>query len=617
MVGGEGVAANTQITGGSGSTWTVSPSQTVAGGTVLYCGAATFNQPTSIIMDSSGTMYVADQQNNAIRKITSPSLGVPGTVSTLCGGTVAPGTVTLSQVSGSTSYPVGTGSIVWNAVTNTGAVTMQNPTGIGLGYTLQLSGAINNSGGRGDPNSEGGPSSNLPRYIVVNWTNSQNFTIAFEPTEGNPNLAGVTIGTGPLGGSMTLTSFDADIYSSPTSVGFSSAYTPFPEVLRFTSTGNIVLGEIATFAARLINLSNNTISRITSFNAHFHPSGIAWMWLDCDYAGTCGPVDDIIITAFQDDLTAAHTIWRSSLAQAYSPSIGVAASGIVFSGDGFSIPNYAPSSQIMGGPAGHYPWAISMSRTEGRMIGTGTAQMFPVVSRIAQSGDPGVDAESNVNFNSNTFNNGMLVNMSGTASGFPLELRPAFWALYGQMGSPWIGDRPGHNTFEDLNATYPSSTPGDAGDLALGAYIQSGMGGNVPRPEMTGNDLRDFIYFIRRGTVGGSLGPTPTPPGANNPDNAMPLILTCTAVRNTATQITVHWTTDKPTVGIACAGTPNQFSLFGLYPMYSTISAPGGTYGTTHSMPVQVLSGLSPVHFTVLVKDMAGNLSHAIDHTIT
>jgi hypothetical protein len=66
------------------------------------------------------------------------------------------------------------------------------------------------------------------------------------------------------------------------------------------------------------------------------------MWLDCDKDGMCGPVDDIIIATSRDDLTAAHTIWRSSLAQAYSPSIGVASYGSIFSFDGFGIPNYAP-----------------------------------------------------------------------------------------------------------------------------------------------------------------------------------------------------------------------------------------------------------------------------------
>jgi hypothetical protein len=36
-----------------------------------------------------------------------------------------------------------------------------------------------------------------------------------------------------------------------------------------------VLGEIATFTARLIDLTHNALSRITSFNAHLHPGGIS------------------------------------------------------------------------------------------------------------------------------------------------------------------------------------------------------------------------------------------------------------------------------------------------------------------------------------------------------
>jgi hypothetical protein len=601
MIGGDGVTAGTQITGGSGTTWTVTPSQTVPGGTTLYCGAATFNAPVSIIMDSSGVMYVSDQQNHAIRKITSG-----GMVSTLCGGTVGPTLATDAEINGSTTYNVT--SIIWDAVSNTGTVTMASPTGIGLGFTLLLNGAINNAGGTGNPNSASGTSGNLPRYIVVNWTSSTNFKIAFEDTSGN--APGVTIGTGPLGGTMTLTRYDVDVYSSPTAVGFASAYTPYPMTLRFTSTGNIVLAEIATFAARVIDLGAHTISRVTCFDGHLRPGSlVSWMWLDCNSAGTCGPVDNIVMSVFQDDITAAHVSWQARIEQAYSPSIGISTYQQIFSDDGVGLPNYSSAAGILGG-MGHYPWAFAMSRKEGRMIATGTAQMHPVMYRITQSSDSAATVDINI------FDAGIGVNASGTANGFPLELRPSFWSLWGQHGSPWMGDRSGHNTFEDLNATYPSTTPGDSGDVALGAYIQSGMGGTVPRPEITGNDLRNFIYHIRRGTVAGSSGPTVVAPGADNPDNQFPFILTLSASRLDSTHIQVNWTTDKPTVGIACAGTPNQFSLYGLYPMYSALSAPSGGYGTSHSEAVQVLSGLSPVHFTVLVKDMAGNFSHAIDHTI-
>jgi hypothetical protein len=47
----------------------------------------------------------------------------------------------------------------------------------------------------------------------------------------------------------------------------------------------------------------------------------------------------------------------------------------------------------------------------------------------------------------------------------------------------------GEKNFGDLN----TST-----DAELAALIQSGWDGQTPRPEITGNDLRHLIYFIRR-----------------------------------------------------------------------------------------------------------------------
>ena len=108
---------------------------------------------------------------------------------------------------------------------------------------------------------------------------------------------------------------------------------------------------------------------------------------------------------------------------------------------------------------------------------------------------------------------------SGTVRGrsvgeFPWDSRPCFWALRGAVGCGQLGlwGSPARNTFDDLMVTYPSTVPGDAGDVALANYIRSGFGGSVPRPEITGNDMRDLIYFIRRSTLAGSY-PTPVNPG--------------------------------------------------------------------------------------------------------
>src|SRR5262249_46394703 len=146
---------------------------------------------------------------------------------------------------------------------------------------------------------------------------------------------------------------------------------------------------------------------------------------------------------------------------------------------------YGPVDEIIGGP-GHYPWAIAISKHEGRWITTGMAHFQPIMARIKQSGDPAVDHNTNTNWNEAIAESGGLIHFYGSIAGFPRDPRPSFWALRGSAGGGYITHLSGADTFEDLNATYPT-------DAALGAYIQSGMGGSVPRPEIVGNALRDYI----------------------------------------------------------------------------------------------------------------------------
>jgi hypothetical protein len=535
--------------------------------------SATFDQPTSIIMDATGIMYVCDSQNSAIRKITAG-----GTISTFCGGTGGPSPPTISALTApGPSYTVT--SITWSSGTSAGAVVMAAPTLIQLGFTLDLTGATN-IGGSGDPNT---------RYIVTAFTDSQHFTVGFEQSpSGKP-----TIGT--IGGSPVFFVHTVDFYSSPTSVSFAAAYTPFPNVIRFTSKGDIVFGEGVTDAVRWVHLGSSTITRVNCFSNYLENDlGPQWIWLEVDTVGTCGPVDDIVVFKIQDSRSAAHWTWRMSLDGSYSAQM--------FS-DGFSLPNYGPIEMVTGGP-GHYPWAIGISRHEGKMIATGVAQMNPIVMWIKQAGDPVVTRIPEVNYSNSAHVGGFAVHIWGTAVGFPREVRPAFWSIWGVQGGGWITNTAGHNTWEDLNATYPT-------DAALGAYIQSGMGGAVPRPELVGNSLRDYIYYVRRGTLAGSL-PTPYAPGHNDPNNAPAIILTASAVRNSSTQITVSWTTDKPTIGMVAAGAPGNFALG----VYSLLSALENSYGTSHSQTVQVLSGVTPVHYVVVVEDQHGNFSHTVDLTV-
>jgi hypothetical protein len=489
-----------------------------------------------------------------------------------------------------TAYPVT--SITWNSGTNTGHVLMPNPTTIELGWTLSLRGATN-PGGSGDPNSV---TNQAPRYVVTAWTNSQDFTVSFERQGFHP-----TIPTGPLGGSPVFTTIGSDIYSSPTPVSFAAAYVPIPGFMRFTSNGDIIVMEAVSDAIRRIYLSGGsagTISRVGCFSNFLGQDGVGqFVQVDVDTTGMCGPVDDIFASKIQDAINAAHWTWRMSIDGSYSSTSFT---------DGWALPNYGPITEVIGGP-GHYPWGTFLSKREARMIAVGSAQFQPVMIRQKLPGDPVVDHNFNINFNQAMIESGGQVHYLGSVVGFPREMRPSFYSLRGPTGGGFITNSPGQDTFEDLNATFPT-------DAGLAAFIQSGMGGMVPRPEIVGNQLRDYIYAIRRGTVAGSLGPTPTQPGPTDNNTTIPLILTCSAVRDSTTQITVTWTTDLPTLGMVAAWAPGQRALGTTPSLFSELES---GFGTTHSMPCMVLAGVTPVHFVVVCETQHGIFAHTSDQTVT
>ena len=213
-------------------------------------------------------------------------------------------------------------------------------------------------------------------YVVTAFTDSQHFTVSRAP-----NAPGSVIAdphTGTMTGSPVFTSLNADIYSAPGTVNFSgggAGWFPFAYTIRFTSTNNIVLAEIATQTCRLLDLSAHTAVRIGCFNNYLEAdSPPQWVWLACNRGGTCGPTDDIIYQKFQDGITAAHNTWAFSIDARW---IGLTGYSAQFLQDSPSyMPTYAPLNQGIVGGFGHYGWAIAMSEHEGRMIGTGTAQFF-------------------------------------------------------------------------------------------------------------------------------------------------------------------------------------------------------------------------------------------------
>jgi hypothetical protein len=138
------------------------------------------------------------------------------------------------------------------------------------------------------------------------------------------------------------------------------------------------------------------------------------------------------------------------------------------------------------------------------------------------------------------------------------------------------------------------------------------MAGSTPRREITGNDLRAVCFFVRRTAASGCY-PTVATPGPLNPDSTVATISSVVATRLSSTSIRVTWTTDKPTIGMAVAGSAYGQGTNTPYNVWSPFET---GFGTSHDVTITGLPASSPTHYSVLVKDVAGNSGYAPDATI-
>jgi len=543
--------------------------------------SALFNKPYSICMAADGTMYVADNGNDKVRKISPDGL----TVSTLAGQFTIPNAATIQA---NTIFNIT--SMSWS--TGTATLVVDRPTGVvGVGDIVAIIGAAN--GGTGTSALVTGG------FVVNGFTDSQHFSVAMPAAAGS---------IAPPFGSPQLNA--VGIYSSALPIPLATAYFVLPQTVRMTSGGDLLVGEAWSQTVRRIHLSTGLVSRIGSFGnwplstVSTFPDGSpgsGWAWMDVDTKGNCGPVDDIIFFKSDSDPGEASTIWRLSLDGTYSAN---------FSGDS----GFLPVGDYTGG--GHYPWVVAFSKTEGRIFTMGFGDTGVFSWHIKQPSDPAIDPLNNIGVDwegptSGTlgaYRRGQAIWDLGTLSNFPWGSRPSFRFLRGPSGVGHLGV---FSTVDELNANYPT-------DDTLAAYIQGGMGGTVPRPEITGNDLRDLIYWNRRTSAAGGYISIVSP-GSDQTDFTAPAITNIVATRLSTTSIEVTWTTDKPTYGFVAAGSPNSagtpapYNCWQLEPWNGSAEA---SYTTSHSLILSGLPTTAPTHYVVLSKDIAGNSSVSSDATI-
>jgi hypothetical protein len=399
----------------------------------------------------------------------------------------------------------------------------------------------------------------------------------------------------PLGPGMTYPDLEnpalSDTWTPPGTVAFASAYIPTPMSMRFASGGDIVYYESGSAVLRRINLGASTVSRIVQTD-NIRSSSV-FVGIDVDTLGTCIQIDDIMIAPSGESVPLKIV----SLDGSYNAH---------FAADGFG---WTPEGEVgvvslVFTPAVVYSWAVQFSRFQARFFHLGLRNPGISSFRKRLPGDPFINIGANIGFNQTSYDRGRQIYRRGTCLCFPWNSRPALTHLHGAYGYSQLGSSVAP-TFDELLVTYPS-------DAALGAYIQGGMAGSISRPEITGRDLRDLIYFIRRVATSGSY-PTPPDPGPSDPDVTAPIISSVVAIRLTSTSIRVTWTTNKPTIGMAVAGTAQGVGTTSPYHIWSPFET---TFGTFHDRTIVGLPSVSPIHVAVVSKDNAGNFTNSADITV-
>lgn len=385
------------------------------------------------------------------------------------------------------------------------------------------------------------------------------------------------VGLGPNIEPDTVTVAKSPLKYAPNqTVPFASAYINYPNVVRFDSRGNLVLGESVTLAVRYIDLGQQTVTNI----ARLQNQGDAFgeqLWLDVDRNGNVGEKDDVIVSLVKAQQKGLYRVPITGTIAVPPPMLTAIATNPIYSG------HTKNSSQ----PFTASPWTVAIDDIEGRLFLSGVHGSGVVSLRLLQSSDPAFQLQAP------DYVAGRNVWFTGTVPNFPFGSRPSFAAVHGYEGYSGLGNV---LNFDDM----VSMT-----DTQLGAYLQSGADGSVPRPELTGNDLRNVVYYIRRTAVGGATA-TPAPSSA---DKTPPTISTIGASQSAPSSLTITWVTSEPSLGFVNWGTTS-----GTYFGWSELES---GYSTSHSVTVTNLPAGEQIFFVVRAKDIAGNQRLSSEQTLT
>lgn len=226
--------------GANGSVSTFAGISGVSGSGDGIPGVATFNSPSGVAVDGSGNIYVADKNNNLIRKI-SPA----GNVTTLAGSTTpgkADGTGTQARFNQPESLAVDAQGNIY--VADTGNELIRKISPAGLVTTFAGSGDIGANDGLG-----AAASFNQPYGIAVD-----RFGTIYVADEKNNLVRSIS----PAGYVTTLAGNGNG--GSTDGVGKAATFG-YPGAVVADGNGHVFLGDLSTFLIRQIGLYGYTIDK--------------------------------------------------------------------------------------------------------------------------------------------------------------------------------------------------------------------------------------------------------------------------------------------------------------------------------------------------------------------
>jgi hypothetical protein len=585
----------------------------------VAAASATFSSPMSVQCDSSGNLYIADHDNSAIRKYTKST----GIISTAFGNQTGKPTAAQYWAAQVQTTPLSNsyaGGIAGNSVSSSSAY-INFPSAIRLNSTGDL--IVFEDG------------TNLFRRIWLSGANAGTTTlIGWSATYAGPGEIWAQPFVGP--GQPGFKLFDVDTAGAVGPVDDIFLVIP-PEANTTATCGRMAIdgsynggftsdGGGMAFPGFVGSTGDRYDTGLAegTFTPGITPDAGAgvYSWL----VGLSRTQSVIIFAGFRYTGIVA---WRAS--QATDPGIGLVAGGYNPFDGGSNF--YALGCTIwrwgsaLCFPQGYRPGFHHLMGCQGLgHLGSDVGPSTQDICMMYNGGTAAYNTGSTVPIASITISAGSAtVTLTGSNHAFVYQAGN-FVMISGATASAGSPNGMFKVTTFTSNQNFVVSMPGvtgpitgtpvlQYGDAVMQAFMQRGACGAVPRPEITGRDWDALSFFIRRSCLLGSFPTVVSPNPAISTDFVPPQVTALSATRNSAHSITVNWTTDKSTIGMAVCGSAVPWTSSQQY-KYCCWSPVEASFGTTHSATIAYTPSAQLLHYSVVVKDTPGNSSYGPDQTI-